>query len=115
MNVRRYMDNLLYRIGELEKAILRGLSRFGRDKSFTQILREAGFTFDNTRQFEAAIGLESLGLIQSVIYKLPLEIRAELSPSGQALVAKDQQSTRRNSIDPNIHTHRGLFGSQPFA
>jgi hypothetical protein len=85
------MEKYLYRLDEIGKVILRGLRRSGKKKTFADILDEAGFQYDNARQVEIAINLEALDLIQSVTYQLPIEIHAELSPLGEAVVKALQQ------------------------
>ena len=88
------MDRHLMNIGETGKAILRALKVFGKNATFSQILAKAGLSYDNSRQVEIAHSLESMGLIQSVTYSLPLEIRAELTKMGEAIAASFQQSAR---------------------
>lgn len=68
---------------EIKKALLEGLKTFGRKKTFHEILTEAGFATDKMQRIELANELETLGLIQTVTYRLPFEIRAELSPTGK--------------------------------
>ena len=85
------MEKYLYRLDEIGKVILRGLRRSGRNKAFADILDEAGIQYDNSRQVEIAINLEALDLIQTVTYQLPIEIHAELSPLGEAVVNALQQ------------------------
>ena len=76
----------LYRLDDVGKVILKGLQQSGRSKTFAQILDEAGYQYDNTRQVEVAISLEALELIKNVTYQLPLEIHAELSNLGNDVV-----------------------------
>jgi len=100
------MEQPLYRLDEAGKVILIALKRCGKHKTFAQILDEAGSPRTGDLQVLLAINLESLGLIESVTYRLPIEIRAELSATGikvanalEADTAKDDRSPR--NISPN--------------
>jgi hypothetical protein len=68
---------------EIKKALLLGLKSFGRNKTFNEILVEAGFKIDKIQRIELANELEAEGLIHTVTYRLPFEIRAELTPNGK--------------------------------
>ena len=81
------MPRPIYKIDEIAKAILLGVEHYGKEKTFAQILDEAHIDYDKDIEIEVANTLEALRLIESVSYKLPLEIRAELSPTGVAIVA----------------------------
>jgi len=61
--------------------------------------------YDNMRQVEIAINLEALELIQSVTYQLPIEIHAELSPLGEAVV-KALQKVRESKVKAMIANAR---------
>lgn len=78
-------------LDETGKALLLGLQRSGKTKTFSQILNEAGVAFEKDGLVDLANLLEGLGLIRAVSYQLPVAIRAELSPYG-VLVAKSLQS-----------------------
>jgi hypothetical protein len=78
------------RIDETGKAILIGLKKSGKTKTFSQILEEAGIPFDKSNLLEIANLLEALDLIKSVSYQLPIAIRAELSLQGQSMVKSFQ-------------------------
>ena len=88
------MERHTMNIGETGKAILQALNVFGKNATFSQILAKAGLSYDNSRQVEIALSLESMGLIHSVTYSLPLEIRAELT-------------IQRHHIAPNGFLHAG--------
>ena len=81
------MPRPIYKIDEIAKAILLGVEHYGKKKTFAQILDEAHIEYDKDIEIEVANTLEALRLIESVSYKLPLEIRAELSPTGLTIVA----------------------------
>src|SRR5688572_23369483 len=68
---------------EIKKALLLGLNNFGRNKTFNEILSAAGFKIDKIQRIELANELEEEGLIHTVTYRLPFEIRAELTPNGK--------------------------------
>jgi len=92
----------LYRLDEVGKVVLLGLYTHGKAKTLSDYLKDAGITNDNSRQVEVAISLESLELIKEVTYRLPLEIRAELTPLGESLVRsllKPKTSKVKNVID----------------
>ena len=86
------------RIDETGKAILIGLKKSGKTKTFSQILEEAGVPFDKGALLEIASLLEALDLIRSVSYQLPVAIRAELSPQGHAIVKTFQSIPTDNSL-----------------
>ena len=71
---------------KLRLAILFGLQKFGREKTFSKILNDAGVRYTKSQLLEAANELESLGLIKSITYQLPVEITAELTPYGKELL-----------------------------
>ncbi len=94
-------------IDETGKALLIGLQRSGKTKSFSQILDEAGVVCDKTTLVDMATLLEALGLIRAVSYQLPVAIRAELTPYG-VIVAKSLQSglggfTSNGPLDSTIY------------
>ena len=70
---------------KIEEIIILGLYKFGRKKTFAEILLEAGAPVDDVRRMEIAVTLEAAGHIQDVTYQLPLAIRARLSVSGEAI------------------------------
>lgn len=82
------MNRPLYQIDEVGKALLTALKTCGRHKSFTEILELIGAGYNNEKQADLANTLEALGLIGSVTYRLPFEVRAELSPTGLKLVSR---------------------------
>jgi hypothetical protein len=86
------------RIDETGKAILIGLKKSGKTKTFSQILEEAGIPFDKNSLVEVANLLEAFDLIKSVSYQLPVAIRAELSVQGQLMVKSFQPSGTDNSL-----------------
>jgi hypothetical protein len=67
----------------IETSILIGLKKYGRNRTFSQILEEARLYADSRERVEAAFTLEGAGYIQSVTYQLPVTIRAELSTLGR--------------------------------
>lgn len=73
----------MYHVDEIAAAILKGLRRVGKKKSFMEILAESGVRCTSDRLLEIANDLESRKLIQSVTYQLPVSIRAELSKTGK--------------------------------
>jgi hypothetical protein len=89
--------DLQSRIDETGKAILLGLKKSGKTKTFSQILEEAGVPFDKGNLLEVANLLEALDLIKSVSYQLPVAIRAELSLQGHSLVKTFQAADMDNS------------------
>ncbi len=95
----------IYRLDEVGKVILKGLQQSGRTKTFAQILDEAGYHYDNTRQVEVAISLEALELIKNVTYQLPLEIHAELSTLGNEVV-EALKRVRTNKVKDFIDNAR---------
>ena len=88
---------------KIEEVILLGIQKFGRQKTFAEILDAAGVYTDDSRRLEAANTLESSGLIQDVTYQLPLTIRASLSPSGQAFVTSLDRGASKNISDLGMH------------
>lgn len=100
----------IYRLDDVGKVILRGLQQCGRTKTFAQILDEAGYQYDNTRQVEVAISLEALELIKNVTYQLPLEIHAELSTLGNEVV-EALRRVRPSKLKGFIDNARRRFGS----
>ena len=70
----------------MKNALLIGIKKYGRKKSFHDIIAEAGFEADELQRIEIANEFEALGLIKSVTYKLPFEIRAELTAKGHELI-----------------------------
>lgn len=105
----RRKGKYLYRLDEVGKVILMGLHKHGRAKSLSQHLNEAGINFDSSRQVELAISLESLELIKNVSYRLPLEIRGELTPLGESLVVAILK-TKKNKLNDALNTIRQRFG-----
>src|SRR5688500_3621308 len=91
----------IYRIDEIAKAILIGLENAGKRKTFAQILNEADVAFDKDIEIEVANTLEALRLIESVVYQLPLEIRAELSQTGLAIVAALKKGKESKGTTPD--------------
>jgi len=89
--------DLKSRIDETGKAILIGLKKSGKTKTFSQILEEAGIPFDKNSLVEVANLLEAFDLIKSVSYQLPVAIRAELSAKGQSMVKSFQATAMDNS------------------
>jgi DNA-binding Lrp family transcriptional regulator len=82
-----------YQIDEISKTLLTILQKCGRHKTFAEILVERELS--NDKQDELANQLEDMGLIESVTFKLPFEIRAELSMAGEALVDSFRKVERR--------------------
>jgi len=96
------MARPIYKIDEVAKALLTGLELAGRQKTFAEILTESHVSFDNDTQIEVANTLEALGLIIAVSYRLPLEIRAELSETGRAIVAGIKKGRRNGNSSKDI-------------
>ena len=93
-------------ITEIQKAILLGLKRYGRNRTFSQILTEANLFADGRERVETAFALEASGYIQSVTYQLPVAIRAELSSTGEKVVEAITDETRcsgRNQSDRSVN------------
>lgn len=67
---------------DIEIAILLALKEHGREKTFTDILKEGGIALNNNQKLELANKLEGAGLIQNVSYQLPFSVRAELTTKG---------------------------------
>jgi hypothetical protein len=96
---------------KIEVVILLGLQKYGRSKSFTEILAEAGMGNDKIQRLEAAYSLEAAGLIQNVLYQLPLTIHAELSAAGVAYVKSLQGNGGSGGTEPSVHNVLlGAFG-----
>ena len=104
------MEKYLYRLDEIGKAILVGIYRYGKTKTFAEILSEGGFAFDNARQVEIAISLESLELINSVSYQLPLKISAELTSLGESVV-RTMLKPKENKIRKIINETKRRLGN----
>lgn len=101
-----YVKKPLYQIDEVGKTILLALKEHGRGKTFSQILNEGRIICSKEAQVEAAIVLEALLLIESVTYLLPLEIRAELTPTGKAIANKLQKASnrKRRALSVQVNT-----------
>lgn len=67
---------------EIEKIVLLGLKKYGKTKRIADILDEANIPHTPAMKLDAAVALEAKGLIQNVIYRLPLHITAELTSEG---------------------------------
>ena len=81
----------IYQIDEAAKILLVALKKCGKHKTFTEILDQSEVLYSLESQAEAAITLETLGLIESVTYRLPFEIRAQLTFTGDAIATKLQK------------------------
>lgn len=104
-----FMARPIHKIDEIAKAILLGVEQYGKKKTFAQILDEANVEYDKDIEIEVANTLEALRLIESVSYKLPLEIRAELSSTGFTIVAslkKNHQGS--SSMRPGGNARPGM-------
>jgi hypothetical protein len=99
------MPRPIYRIDEIAKTILIGLEISGKKKTFAQLLEDAKVEFDKDIEIEVANTLEALRLIEAVTYQLPLEIRAELSATGKAIVASLKKS--KQGAVPDHKMNRG--------
>ena len=62
--------------------LLFGVEKYGKTKSFNQILTEAGLFHDDALRIEEASALEDEELIEAVTYRYPVDIRAEISAKG---------------------------------
>ena len=82
------------KINEIQRTILLGLKKYGRNRTFSQILEEANLFADGRDRVETAFSLEASGYIQSVTYQLPVTIRAELSASGKQVAEVLNEETR---------------------
>jgi hypothetical protein len=102
------MTRPIYQIDEIAKAILLGLEESGKKKTFAQLLDEANVPYDKDKEVEVANTLEALCLIESVSYRLPLEIRGELTEAGRNIVASLKKSKSTRSLPRSDH----LFGQQ---
>jgi hypothetical protein len=87
------MTQPTYQVDELSKKLLTALQICGRHKTFAEILAEGELT--NDQQDDLANKLEDMGLIESITFKLPFEIRAELSMAGEAFVDSFRKVERR--------------------
>jgi hypothetical protein len=88
-------------VSQLRLTILLGLQQSGREKTFSEILGEAAISYTKTQLLDAANALESLGLIDSVTYQLPVEIRAELTSYGREFLSSIQnEGERRDHFHP---------------
>jgi hypothetical protein len=85
-------------MNEIKKALLIGLQKFGRKKTFNEILTVAGFTLDKVQRIELASEFENKGLIRTVTYRLPFEIRAELSQKGEEVVNGLQSEVKPSGL-----------------
>jgi len=83
-------------MNKLRLAILFGLQQFGREKTFSVILQDAGIRHSKAQLLEAANELETLGLIESITYQYPVEITAELTSYGNELLKSQQQEAFRS-------------------
>jgi len=87
------MTQPTYQIDEISKKLLTALQICGRHKTFAEILGEGELS--NDEQDELANKLEDLGLIEWITFKLPFEIRAELSMAGEAYVDSFRKVEKR--------------------
>lgn len=92
-NLLTVMTQPSYEIDEVSKRLLIALQKCGRHKTFTEILEEGELT--NDQQDDLATKLETMGLIESVTFKLPFEIRAELSMAGELYVDSFRKVEKR--------------------
>src|SRR5215207_2815131 len=99
------MKKPVYRLDEVAKTLLLALNKYGRNKTFAQILDEARISCSSESQAELANTLEALGVIESISYRLPFEIRAELTARGKEL-AERKSTKRKRSIAPPDHKTR---------
>ena len=102
------MRNSLYHIdlSDIERAIFLGLRKYGRNRTFSQMLEEASLFADGTERVEVAFTLEASGYIQAVTYQLPVRIRAELSNTGKKIAdaLEDERRLAKHGIPPtSIH------------
>jgi len=95
------MNKAIYQIDEVGKALISTLKKCGRHKTFSEILEENGIIYTNERQGELANTLEALGVIESVTYRLPFEIRAELSNAGLQLANTLQAEASKKAAAPH--------------
>jgi len=70
-------------LSDVEAAILLGLRKYGRRKTFIQILEEASISATDAERFDIAFTLEADGYINDVTYYAPITIRAALSAEGE--------------------------------
>ena len=87
------MTQPTYEIDEKSKKLLTSLQICGRHKTFAEILGDGELS--NDQQDEMANQLEDLGLIESITFKLPFEIRAELSLAGELYVDSFRKVEKR--------------------
>lgn len=97
--IRLHLNNM----NKLRLAILFGLQNFGRNKTFSAILKDAGIRHSKQQILEAANELETLGLIQSITYQFPIEITAELTSYGKELLGSQQNEAFRKE---HFHQNR---------
>jgi hypothetical protein len=92
------VNPFFYRNGltDVEAALLLGLRKHGRRRSFTEILDDAGIYATSNERFEIALTLEVEGYIHLVTYHSPATVRAELTPEGES-VADSIEDERRFS------------------
>jgi hypothetical protein len=95
------MNKNFYQLDEVGTTLLITLKKCGTHKTFAEILDESGINKSEEEQTELADVLEKMKLIESVSYRLPFEIRAELSSSGIALVDNFQKKINaRRALRP---------------
>jgi hypothetical protein len=87
------MTQPTYQVDETQKTLLIALQKCGRHRTFGEILEEKELS--NDAQDELANVLEAMGLIESITFKLPFEIRAELSMAGEMFVDSFRKVERR--------------------
>ncbi len=104
----------IYQIDKIGKTLLVALKKCGKHKTFTEILDQSEIPYSQEEQAEAAIVLESLGLIESVSYRLPFEIRAELTFTGDAIATKLQKEKVKKDTLPLDAKMRAEGKSKPF-
>ena len=80
-------------LSDVEAAILLGLRKYGRRKTFMQILEEANISTSDAERFDIAFTLEADGYISDVSYYAPITVRAELTPEG-VIVANSLEDER---------------------
>lgn len=67
---------------DIEKIVLLGIKKYGKTKRIAEILDEANIPHTPAMKLDVAVALEAQGLIQNVIYRLPLHITAEITSEG---------------------------------
>lgn len=87
-------------MSEVEKTILLGLQKYGRNKNFAEILDEAQIPHDPNLRLAIADTLKKMGLICNVSYAFPIKLKAELTAKGSQLInTVIHQSPGRNGSD----------------